>query len=274
MQVLCEITDNRQARGKRHSLSAILALSIAAMLCGYRSYSAIAEWGRNYGEEFLEALGFTNSKPPCAATFFNVYRKLDQVELESKLGSWAEALVQLTREETEAVEQVCIDGKTLRGSRKQGAPAAHVLSAFGSRLGMTLGQFAVDDKTNEIGVIVQLLKELTLADKVVTCDALLTQREVAQTITEQGGDYVMIVKGNQPTLHADISDLFEDRHSFSVEVSATLDQCHGRIEERTLSVTAALPVIATGLGCGRFLRLREKSASKRLASTEQKSFTA
>ncbi|MBA3438307.1 MAG: ISAs1 family transposase [Pyrinomonadaceae bacterium] len=240
MQVLCDITDHRQEQGKRHSLSAILALSIAAMLCGYRSYSAIAEWGRNYGKDFLEALGFTSESAPCAATFFNVYRRLNKEELENKLGNWAEGLMQLTREESQNVEQICIDGKTLRGSRKQGAPAAHLLSALGQRLGLTLGQVAVDEKTNEIGVIVKLLKELMLKGKVVTCDALLTQREVAHTVTDRGGEYVMIVKGNQPTLLADISDIFKDRECFSVEVSATIDEGHGRIEERSLSVTQAL----------------------------------
>jgi predicted transposase YbfD/YdcC len=245
MDVLCDITDNRQAQGKRHSLSAILALSIAAMLCGYRSYSAIAEWGDNYGKQFLTALGFTKGVAPCAATLSNVYRRLNKEELESKLGHWAEGLIHLTQAEEqqqqqEAGEQVCVDGKTLRGSRKQGAPAAHILSALGHRLGMTLGQVAVSDKTNEIGVILDLLKEIMLEGKVITCDALLTQREVAHSITEQGGDYVMMVKGNQPTLLADISDLFADRDSFSVEVAASLDQGHGRIEERSLSVSQAL----------------------------------
>ncbi len=203
----------------------------------------MAEWGHNYGKEFLEALGFTKGVAPCAATFFNVYRRLNKEELENKLGHWAEGLIHLTQEEKpegEGSEQVCIDGKTLSGSRKQGARAAHILSALGQRLGMTLGQVAVDEKTNEIGVILDLLKEIMLAGRVVTCDALLTQTDVAQTITDQGGDYVMIVKGNQPTLLADISELFRDRNSFSVEVATTIDQGHGRVEERSLSVTQAL----------------------------------
>ena len=138
MDVLSDITDPRQAKGRRHPLNAILALSIAAMLCGYRSYSAIAEWRRNYGAEFLQALCFTRQTAPCAATFFNVYQKLDEAELERKLGAWAEGLRHLTHEETAELEQICLDGQSLRGSRTQGAQAAHLLSAHGQRLGMTL----------------------------------------------------------------------------------------------------------------------------------------
>jgi len=242
MDVLSDITDSRQAKGKRHCLKAILAQSVAAMLCGYRSYSSIAEWGRNYGEEFLQALGFRPRTTPCAATFFNVYRKLDQAELERKLGSWAEGLIQLTQEETEVLEQTCLDGKSLRGSRKQGAQVAHILSALGRRLGMTLGQVVVPEKTNEIGVVLDLLKSLLLEGKVITCDALLTQREVAQAITERGGDYVMIVKGNQPTLQAEITELFEHKEAFKSEIETfvTMDQGHGRIEQRRLSATSML----------------------------------
>jgi predicted transposase YbfD/YdcC len=267
MDVLCDITDNRQAQGKRHSLSAILALSIAAMLCGYRSYSAIAEWGDNYGQQFLKALGFTKGVAPCAATLSNVYRRLNKEELERKLGHWAEGLIHLTQEEQPQPqatgEQVCVDGKTLRGSRRQGAPAAHLLSALGHRLGMTLGQVAVDDKTNEIGVILDLLKEIMLEGKVVTCDALLTQRAVAQSISEQGGDYVMMVKGNQPTLLADISDLFADRDSFSVEVAASLDHGHGRIEERSLSVSQALTGYCDWPGMTQVFEVKRKVSVKK-----------
>lgn len=138
MDVLSTTTDPRQAKGTRHPLKAILALSVAAMLCGYRSYSAIAEWGHYYGAEFLQALGFRRRKPPCAATFFNVYQKLDQEELERKLGAWAEGLIQLTSEEAALLEQTCLDGKSLRGSRKQGARSAHLLAVltaiwYGSR---------------------------------------------------------------------------------------------------------------------------------------------
>ncbi|MEJ7713067.1 MAG: ISAs1 family transposase [Pyrinomonadaceae bacterium] len=276
MDVLCDITDNRQAQGKRHPLSAILALSIAAMLCGYRSYSAIAEWGHNYGKQFLEASGFTKGVAPCAATLSNVYRRLNQEELERKLGHWAEGLIHLTQAEQQQAtgEQVCVDGKSLRGSRRQGARAAHILSALGHRLGMTLGQVAVSDKTNEIGVILDLLKEIMLEGKVVTCDALLTQREVAQSISAQGGDYVMIVKGNQPTLLADISDLFTDRDGFSIEVAASLDQGHGRIEERSLSVSQALTGYCQWPGMQQVFEVKRKVSVKKSGKQEKRSCMA
>lgn len=81
-----EIPDFRQASGKRYTLAAILALACAAMLCGYRSYGAIAEWGRNYGRELVTALGFANGKTPCASTLHWVFRHLDCAQFESKLG--------------------------------------------------------------------------------------------------------------------------------------------------------------------------------------------
>ena len=101
---------------------------------------------------------------------------------------------------------------------------------------------AVSDKTNEIGVVLDLLKGLILEGKVVTCDALLTQREVAQEITERGGHYVMIVKGNQPTLHEEIEEVFVQKEAFQTEIetAVTIDAGHGRIEQRRLSTTSLL----------------------------------
>ena len=109
---------------------------------------------------------------------------------------------------TGAPEAIAIDGKTLRGSRKQGAPAAHLLSVLSHRLGLTLWQQAVADKTHEIPVLEEVLRELVIAGRVVTVDALLTQRAIAQRIVKGGGDHVMRVKGNQPQLHQDIEVVF------------------------------------------------------------------
>ena len=95
---------------------------------------------------------------------------------------------------------VALDGKALRGSRKQGVPGARLLSAVAHHVGLTLSQRAVDAKTNEITEVEQVLRQMVLKDRVFTMDALLTQRHVAQTIVDEGGDYVMIVKDNQPQL--------------------------------------------------------------------------
>jgi len=211
------------------------------MLCGYRSYSAIAEWGRNYGAGMAHALGFTHNTP-CAATLHTVFRHVDRDEVEAKLGAWAEGIVISTPAAPAADKAaVALDGKTLRGSRKQGAPGVHLLSALSHHLGLTLAQQAVDDKTNEITQVETLLGQLVLQDRVVTMDALLTQRHVAQTIVEKGGDYVMIVKENQPQLHADIELVFTlppvgDRQ----ETARTVDSGHGRIEQRNITTSEAL----------------------------------
>src|SRR5262252_8416428 len=241
IEVFAAIPDFRCCRGKRHPLPAILSLACCAMLCGYRSYSAIAEWGRNYGARLVQALGFTHN-PPCAATLHTVFRHVDRDTVEAKLGAWAEGIVVSTLVTPSMGEPaVALDGKTLRGSHKQGAPGAHLLSALSHHLGLTLAQQAVDDKTNEITQVETLFGQLVLQDRVVTMDALLTQRHVAQTIVEQGGDYVMIVKENQPQLHADIELVFPlppvgDRQ----ETARTVDSGHGRIEQRNITTSEAL----------------------------------
>src|SRR5206468_4257031 len=119
------------------------------------------------------------------------------VQVETRLGTWAEeVLAQVPPASPTEDEAIAVDGKTLRGSRQQGAPQAHLLSALSHRLGRTLGQRAVADKTNEITQLVPLLPGLVVEGRSFTMDALLTQRTVAQTIVEGHGDYVRSVKGN------------------------------------------------------------------------------
>src|SRR5579864_7600995 len=90
VEVLAQIPDPRHARGTRYALVPVLTLACAAMLCGYRSYSAIAEWGRNYGGALRAALGFERGTVPCAATLYLLFRRLDVARLEAVLGQWAE----------------------------------------------------------------------------------------------------------------------------------------------------------------------------------------
>jgi predicted transposase YbfD/YdcC len=187
------------------------------------------------------ALGFTHNTP-CAATLHTVFRHVDRDEVEAKLGAWAEGIVSSTPAAPAADQAaVALDGKTLRGSRKQGAPGVHVLSALSHHLGLTLAQQAVDAKTNEITQVETVLRQLVLKDRVLTMDALLTQRHVAQTIVDAGGDYVMIVKDNQPQLRADIELVFTlPPTGDHQEIARTVDIGHGRIEQRNITTSEAL----------------------------------
>jgi predicted transposase YbfD/YdcC len=241
IDVLAEMPDFRHPRGKRHSLAAILALACSAMLCGSRSSTAIAAWGRHYGEPLVRALGFPR-RPPCAATLHTVFRRVAREVLEAKLGTWAEGLLtgRVPPEGTE--DAVAIDGKTRRGSQKQGAPGAHLLSAFAQRLGITLAPQAVADKTNAIPVVLELLRQVVLEGRVVTMDALRTQRQIAQQILDAGGHSVMVVKDNQPQLLEDIQTVFPLPPMAGEQRTAaeTLDLGHGRSEQRTLQTSTVL----------------------------------
>jgi predicted transposase YbfD/YdcC len=258
-EVFADVQDVRKAKGKRHRLSAILSLAAAAMMCGYKSYSAMAEWGRHYGHEVARALGFTHEKTPCAATFHNVFRRIDRAEFEGKLAVWAEhqkvTADELTSRETApSVESsdapslppvsdaVAVDGKSLRGSRAQGAEDAHLLSAVDHRHGLTRRQMAGSDKSHEIPAAKQLLSAMPLSGRVVTMDALLTQHEIAQQILDQGADYVMIVKGNQPTLYTWVKATLDTVSWYRERPgrAQTLDVGQGRIERRSIITSGAM----------------------------------
>ena len=269
IEVLAEMPDLRSRRGKRHPLSAMLAMACCARLCGYRSYSALAEWGRNYGTGIAQALGFTHNTP-CAATLHTIFRQVDRDDLEARLGTWAESVVVSTPAASAGEGAVALDGKTLRGSQKQGAPGVHLLSALSHHVGLTLTQQAVEAKTNEITQVETVLRQLVLKDRVVTMDALLTQRHVAQAIVDAGGDYVMIVKENQPQLRADIELVFTlppagDRQ----ETARTVDIGHGRIEQRNITTSEALVGYSTWPGLAQVFELgrhviRQKTGQERI----------
>lgn len=256
MDILSEIPDFRKAKGKRHKLSAILAMSCVAILCGARTYTAIADWGRNHDRRFIKALGFTHKKTPCIATLHLIFKKLDIKLLEAKLGEWAEGILSQEREavageavagEAVAGEAVAVDGKALRGSLKQDADISYLLSAVSHQVGLTLAQCSVDfkdgDKTNEIGAMPELLQNLVLEGKIITADAMHTQRKTCQTIVDGGGDYVMIVKDNQHKLLDDATTTFHGPFSPMLEKSydSTVDAGHGRIEKRCVTACGELP---------------------------------
>jgi predicted transposase YbfD/YdcC len=170
---------------------------------------------------------------------------LDRAAVEAALGRWAVSVLADRPARRGALEGVACDGKTLRGSRKQGAPGAHLLSAVSHRLGLTVAQEAVDDKTNEIGAFPALLARLLLAGRVLTVDALLTQRAVAQMIVDGQGDYVMVAKENQPGLCQGIAGLLATpAHvpgATPLRRAQTVERGHGRVERRAVTVRAVLP---------------------------------
>ncbi len=200
IEVLSEVPDPRTRRGCRYSLASILTLVCLATLCGYKSYGAMAQgsygamaqWIEDYGSEWLPRLGFTRGVAPSVGTLHAILKRLDVEKLEQILGHWAQSVLLATGVSAgvSCAEVIAIDGKNLRSAAKQGAPGApgaHLLSALAPVLGLTLHQKAVPAKTNEIGAVQEVLAALALKGRIVTVDALLTQREVARTIVEKGG---------------------------------------------------------------------------------------
>ena len=251
--ILAEVPDPRKKKGKRYPLGAILTLGVVATLSGCKSYTAIAEYGRSHNE-LRAVLGFTHPKTPCAATLHNVFRSLDVDALAAKLTHWTARAFEHFRVCEGGLTAVSIDGKTLRHSKRRRAKLTHLLSVVSHELGVTLTQKALSEKDHEIPASLEILKTFDVAAKVVTTDALLTQRAFCEAILAAGGDYVLPVKKNQKRMYEDIESVFRKRvcethfqntyDALKLEhqtAEATLDTCqtlekaHGRIEIRHLT---------------------------------------
>lgn len=209
LRILMSLPDSRHRRGRRHDQASVLAVAICAVLCGARSYVAIAEWAGRCRQNFLQRLGCRkdpSSKsytPPSEPTIRRVLQGINAEQVDRALSGWLQSL---------AGEQsggaLAIDGKTLRGARRGNGGQVHLLSAMLHGTGVILGQCEVEEKSNEIPAAPQLLDRIELAGITVTADALHTQRELADFVVNKGGDYIFTVKDNQPTLKQDIAELF------------------------------------------------------------------
>ena len=218
----------------------------------------------------MQAVGFTH-RSPCAATLHTSLRRVDREVVEAQLGAWAAGLLGEAPRTEESEEAIAIDGTSLRGSKKPGAPGAHLLSALAHRVGVTLAQQAVDDKTNEIPVVLDLLRHLVLEGRIVTMDALLTQRQIAQHIVGAQGAYVMVVKENQPQLLDDIETVFAlppmpgERRT----AAETLDLGHGRIAQRWRRTSDVLMGYSDWPGLAQVLRLERQVIIKKTGEVRE-----
>ncbi|MBM3214241.1 transposase family protein [Candidatus Poribacteria bacterium] len=154
----------RQQSKVTHSLPSLLLHAIMATLCGCRGPTAMAQWGRLH-PELVREMAYPSGTMPCAATFCRVFARLDWHSLVTAMGEWAEAWLQREEpaaerslERSSVLQGLAVDGKTLRGSRKRGGKDCHTLTTLTHGLGLTLGESAVDDRTNEIPVAVALLQ--------------------------------------------------------------------------------------------------------------------
>lgn len=207
--ILADIPDPRAASGRRYTLPAVLNLMAVAMLAGMRSLEAVAQFARDHGTALTHALGFTSAKTPCKATLSNLLRRLDVAAVEAALARWVLARC------PDLGDQICIDGKTARGSRDGALPGVHLLAAYAPRVAAVVAQVRVDRKTNEHKAALEFLGILPLTGKVVTGDAMFCHADVCRAVLKGGGDYLFAVKGNQPTLHFDIACMFAESAAFS-----------------------------------------------------------
>jgi predicted transposase YbfD/YdcC len=266
---LAEVPEFRQVRGRRYELLSVLLLCCVAVMCGYRSQAAIAQWGTNYGRKWLARLGITRRRGPSQSTLHRIFKGIDHEQMEHVVGQWAELVLHSRPPHSAALEGLAVDGKTLCGSRRQGATDAHLLSALSHRLGVVMAQVAVSDQTNEIGQVDELLASLVLEGRVITADSLLTQRGIAQSIIDRGGDYVLPVKDNQPLLREDIALVFAESKLLqdTITEARTVDQHGSRIEERRLRASTALFGYTDWPGHQQVLEVQRTVTKKRTGET-------
>jgi predicted transposase YbfD/YdcC len=245
-RVFAAVPDPRQRRGLRYDLPFLLTCLVAALLSNCNTLAAVGQWCREHRTLLGRRYPYARFLTPTGALYRWLLPRLSVAELEWALAGW----VQATRA-VHAQEALALDGKTVRGAavmQPDGTSSApHLLSVSGHQSQATLLQVRVDDKTNEIPIAQALVPYLPVRGRVVTADALHTQTAFAQVVLDHGGDYLLCVKGNQPTLYDDIALAFADPATGCSPTVCTTDRHRGRTEVRSLRTTTCLNTYITSI---------------------------
>lgn len=257
------LPDPRRPQGVRYPIRAVVVIALMAMVCGCDDAEAMELWGEANAGWLATFLDLPHGTP-TQDVFLAVFAALDPKAFSAVLRAWAGLLAVRLRAEG---KHIAVDGKTSRRSfdTTSGQPALHTVSAYLSEAGLVLGEVKTLDKSNEITAIPELLRLLDLRDATVTIDAMGCQTEIAKTIVDGGGDYLLAVKDNQPTLRKDIEATFteaadermravDEQARPAVEVFEEVDKGHGRVEKRTVVLCRDLAWMTTadrwpGLAC-------------------------
>lgn len=229
-----DLEDPRVERTRRHQLIDIITISICAVICGADTWVDIESYGRSKYEWLKKILELPNGIP-SHDTIARVFSRLKPEQFQKCFLSWIQSISCFNPGEI-----IAIDGKTLRHSYDRGGAkkAIHMVSAWATSQRLVLGQVKVDKKSNEITAIPALLKVLELNGSIVTIDAMGCQRSIVKSIVEQGGDYVITLKNNQPSLYARVEELFKQAmrnkyYGFTHTAYSTKKESnHGRLEIR------------------------------------------
>ena len=236
--------DPRVERTKLHALLDILVIAICAAICGADNWAEVELFGNAKQAWFAQFLDLPHGIP-SHDTFWRVFARLDPEQFQQCFVDWISAVSSVTQGQV-----VAIDGKTLRRShdRQLGKEAISMVSAWAAANRLVLGQVKVDEKSNEITAIPELLRVLEIAGCIVTIDALGCQKEIAEAIVGREADYVLALKENHGQLYEDVIKLFDDLEesqfrAYPFSHARTVNKGHGRIEIRQCWVIADLDTL-------------------------------